>query len=121
MLVYSNQCNYYKNTIIIQFMLKPNMVSLLYIFFKSFTFASTYPGVDFINVLRTAFTLIGPKSVIFQSSSQFIFMLLGSTGAKAARRTLMKLTPGRTPSRVYWTRIGFFKLVSSHELQAKKS
>jgi hypothetical protein len=44
--------------------------------------------------LRTAFTLVAPKSVRIQSSCRYLFTLLGSTGAKAARRTLMKLTLG---------------------------
>ncbi len=52
------------------------------------------PGLNFINVLHTSFTLVGPKSVRIQSSSQYLFTLLGPTGAKAAWRTLMKLTPG---------------------------
>jgi hypothetical protein len=34
-----------------------------------------------------------PKSVRIQSSCKYLFTLLGSTGAKAAHRTLMKLTP----------------------------
>jgi len=46
--------------------------------------------------LRTAVTPVAPKSVIIQSSGQYLFTLLGSTGAKAARRTLMKLTPVHT-------------------------
>jgi hypothetical protein len=44
--------------------------------------------------LRTAFTPVAPKSVRIQSSCQYLFTLLGSTGAKAAHRTLMKLTQG---------------------------
>ena len=52
-------------------------------------------GGNFINVLRTAFTNVAPKRVRIQSSCQYLFMLLGSTVAKAARRTLMKLTHGR--------------------------
>jgi len=36
---------------------------------------------------------VAPKSVRIQSSSQYLFMLLGSTGAKAACRMFMKLTP----------------------------
>jgi len=44
--------------------------------------------------LRKAFRHVAPKSVRIQSSCQYLFTLLGSTGAKAARRTLMKLTPG---------------------------
>jgi len=43
--------------------------------------------------LHIAFTLVAPKSIRIQSSCQYLFMLLGSTGTKAARRALMKLTP----------------------------
>jgi len=46
--------------------------------------------------LRTAFTPVAPKSVRIQSSCQYLFTLLGSTGAKAAHKMLMKLTPGVT-------------------------
>ncbi len=35
-----------------------------------------------------------PKVQEFSQVCQYLFMLLGSTGAKAVRRTLMKLTPG---------------------------
>jgi len=42
--------------------------------------------------LRTAFTPVVPKSVRILSSCQYLFTLLGSTGAKAERRTLTKLT-----------------------------
>jgi len=52
------------------------------------------PGLDFINVLRTAFTPVVPQSIRTQSSCQYLFMLLGPTSVKAVRRTLMKLTPG---------------------------
>ncbi len=52
------------------------------------------PGLNFINVLRTAFMPVAPKIVRIQSRCQYLFTLLGSTGAKAARRTLMKLSPG---------------------------
>ncbi len=51
------------------------------------------PGLDFINILRTAFTHVDPESVRIQSNPQYLFTLLGSTCAKAARRTLVKLTP----------------------------
>ncbi len=53
------------------------------------------PGLNFINVLRTAFTPVVPKSVKIQLSHKYLFTLSGSTGAKAACRTLMKLTPER--------------------------
>ncbi len=42
--------------------------------------------------LRTTFTPVAPKSIKIRSSCQYLFTLLGSTGAKAARRLLMKLT-----------------------------
>jgi hypothetical protein len=51
-------------------------------------------GLDFINVLRTAFTHVVPQSVRTQSSHQYLFTLLGPTSVKAVRRTLMKLSPG---------------------------
>jgi len=37
---------------------------------------------------------VAPKSVRIHSSHQYLFTLLESTGAKAAHRALMKLTPG---------------------------
>ncbi len=63
-----------------------NQFSLLQLIRGSGSISPTY--------LRTAFTPIAPKSVKIQSSCQYLFTLLGSTGAKAALRTLMKLTPG---------------------------
>ncbi len=59
---------------------------------KSFIWST--PGLDFINILRTAFTPVVPQSVRTQSSRQYLFTLLGPTSVKAVRRTLMKLTPG---------------------------
>jgi len=56
------------------------------------------PGLNFINVLRTAFTLVDTERVIIQSNPQYLFMHLGSTCAKAVRRTLVKLTPDRQQS-----------------------
>jgi len=43
---------------------------------------------------------VAPKSIGIQSSCQYLFTLLGSTGAKAARKTLMKLTPGSHISKI---------------------
>ncbi len=51
------------------------------------------PVVNFSIVLRPAFAPVAPKSVRIQSSCQYLFTLLGSTGTKAVRRTVMKLTP----------------------------
>jgi len=50
-------------------------------------------GVNFINVLRTAFTLIGPKSVKRYWRLDWVLTLWGTTGVKAVRRTLMKSSP----------------------------
>ncbi len=54
----------------------------------------TAAGLNFINIVCTAFTPVDPKSVRIQSSCQYLFTLLGSMVAKAARRTMMKLSPG---------------------------
>ncbi len=51
-------------------------------------------GVNFINILRTTFSLVDPESVRTQSSCQYLLTLLGSTSVKAVHGTLMKLTPG---------------------------
>jgi len=52
------------------------------------------PGLNFINILRTAFTLADPKSVKKTVKLSIFFTLLGSTNVKAVRRTLMNLSPG---------------------------
>ncbi len=51
-------------------------------------------GVNFTNVLRTAFAPVDPKSVKRYWLLDWIFTLLGATGVKAVLRTLMKLSPG---------------------------
>ncbi len=60
-------------------------------------------GLNFIKVLCTAFLPVTPKSVRIQSSCQYLFTLLGSTGAKTALRTLVKLTPA----------VNFFNIIST--------
>jgi len=65
------------------------------------------PGLNFINALCTAFKRKDPKSVKIQLSCQYLFTLLGSTGAKAARRMLMKLTPG------LYSESDYFSILSS--------
>ncbi len=53
------------------------------------------PGVNFINVLRSAFMLIDPESKKNTVKSTVPFYLLsGSAGIKAVCRMLMKLTTG---------------------------
>jgi len=49
--------------------------------------------LNFINVLRTAFTLTDPESVKKRVKLSIFFTLLGSTSVKAVSRTLMKLSP----------------------------
>ncbi len=53
------------------------------------------PGVNFINVLRTAFVLIDPESVKKIDNLTVFFTLLGSAGVQGVRRTLMKSSPER--------------------------
>jgi len=52
-------------------------------------------GVNFIKILREAFTHTDSKSIKFQLSCQYLFMLLGSAFVKALQKMLMKLTPGQ--------------------------
>jgi len=54
------------------------------------------PGVNFINVLRAAFAHADTRSIKNAVKSSVSFNLLGSAHIKAARRTLMNLTPGVT-------------------------
>jgi len=54
-----------------------NFVTVFKLFILRQRFST--PWVDFINVLRTAFTPVAPQSVRTQSSCQYLFMLLGST------------------------------------------
>jgi len=51
-------------------------------------------GVNFINVLQTAFRCPDPKSTKRLTSLLYFFPLLGSACIKAAHKVLMKLTPG---------------------------
>ncbi len=50
---------------------------------------SKRPGLNFINILRTAFTLADPKSVKDTDDLNVFFMLLGSKRIKAVCRTLV--------------------------------
>jgi len=52
------------------------------------------PGLNFINVLRTAFTCAAPRSIKKKVKFSIFFTLLGSTSLKAVRKMLMKLRPG---------------------------
>jgi len=50
--------------------------------------------VDFNNILRTAFTLVGPKRTKWHWWLDCLFAHLGSVYVKAERKLLMKLTLG---------------------------
>jgi len=52
------------------------------------------PGLNVINVLRTAFTLADPECTKNSYNFTVFLMLLGFVQVKAAQRMLMKLTPG---------------------------
>ncbi len=52
-------------------------------------------GVNFIDFLQTAFTLVDPKSSKMKVKLTVFLTLSGTACAKAAHRTLMKLTQGR--------------------------
>jgi len=53
------------------------------------------PGLNFINVVSTYFTLADPKSVKRYCRLDLVLTLLGSAHVKAVLRTLMILAPGR--------------------------
>ncbi len=55
--------------------------------------AFTCPGLNFINILRTAFKFVNPQSIKILLSHQYLFTLWGSASIKAVRRTLMILSP----------------------------
>jgi len=52
-------------------------------------------GLDFINVLSTAFTLVDPKSVKRYWQLDYVLTFWGATGVKAVHWTLMKSSQGR--------------------------
>jgi hypothetical protein len=54
-------------------------------------------GVNFINIIREAFTRADPKSVKIYRQCNWIFTLLGSVSIKSAHRTLMNW-----PQDDYW-------------------
>ncbi len=53
------------------------------------------PGVNFTNILRAAFTLVGPKSAKRHCQLGCLFAHTGSASVKAARKMLMKLSAHR--------------------------
>ncbi len=64
-------------------------------------------GVNFTNVWRAAFTRADPKKTVS------FFALLGSSCVKAARTTLIKLTPYFVVAIVYFAELQIFSLQES--------
>jgi len=60
------------------------------------------PGVNFINVFRTAFMCVDPKNVKIQSSRQYIFALLGYTLIKAVRKHVGEIDPSFSAENYFW-------------------
>jgi len=52
------------------------------------------PAIDFINILCTAFAPADPESIKDTDDLTVFFTLSKSSSVKAARKTLVKLTPG---------------------------
>ncbi len=52
------------------------------------------PGVNFINILLSAYTCSDPESAKKTDGLTVFFVLLESLSIKAARKMLVKLTPG---------------------------
>ncbi len=63
------------------------------IFFICFSEDLKRPGINFIKILRAAFSLADLKSAKKTENLTVFFVILGSGHVKASRRTLMKLTP----------------------------
>ena len=66
-----------------------------------FVYISTYtndlslsPGDNFNNIIRAVFTTQDPKNTKKTNKLSSFFALLGSSKAKAARKMMVKLTPG---------------------------
>ena len=69
------------------------MRSARYLVQVSSQFEYETPGVNFTNILQAAFTRADPKIAKKTVKFSSFIALLGSSHVKAARRTLVKLTP----------------------------
>jgi len=63
------------------------------------------PGLNFINVLRTAFTRADPRRVKNTVKFSIFFMLSGSMSVKALHKRLVKLTLGLSNNKIHLTAI----------------
>jgi hypothetical protein len=59
--------------------------------FHAMSFELCTPGVNFINILRAAFTHADPESVKFQLSRHYHFTLLGYTRIKDAKKNVNEI------------------------------
>ena len=62
-------------------------------------FEKLTPSGNFTNVLRAAFMCVDPKSELKLLNLTIFFAILGSARVKAARRTMVKLTPSGNKNR----------------------
>jgi len=62
---------------------------------SALSFALSGSGLNLINVLRTAFTLVDPESIKRYWQLDWVLTLWGAAGVKAVCRTLMKSSPDR--------------------------
>ena len=76
------------------------------------------PSVNFVNILRATFTLVGPKSVKQHCCLGSLFTLSGLTSVKVARKMLTKLSP-KSP-RVEWVSVGKLRMWTKLTCQQKK-
>ncbi len=61
-------------------------VAITFLLTVMLVYAIMTPGVNFINIQRTAFTLVDPKSVKKIDNLTVFFTLLGSASVKAVHR-----------------------------------
>jgi len=71
-----------------------SLVYFYWNFYASFWCTAELSGVNFINILRAAFTCADPKSIKWYRQLDWVLMLSGSAHVKAAHKTMMKSTPG---------------------------
>jgi len=77
-------------------------------------------GVNFINVLRTAFTLVDPKSVKRNWQLDWILTLLGATGVKAVHKYVGEIEPWCQFHQCFTGAFFVRKFVQSQTLKQRK-
>jgi hypothetical protein len=92
-----------------------------FLWFQTKSSSVLISGVNFINVLRTAFVLVEIlKAWELSQVISIFFTLLGSASIKVVRRTLMKLSPGVNFINVLFARFWYEILFSSYVLALKE-